>query len=101
MDYNTLKKLEKQEECNKPRTERTIYGPNLTYTDNVNNPLHYNKHGIECIKAIQASMSDEEFQGYLKGNAIKYLWRYKYKNEPKQDLQKAQWYLNTLTDVLK
>ena len=26
--------------------------------DNVNNPKHYNKHGIECIDAIQASMSD-------------------------------------------
>jgi hypothetical protein len=22
--------------------------------DNVNNPKHYNKHGIECIDAIQA-----------------------------------------------
>ena len=37
-----------------------------TYTnqyDNVNNPKHYNKHGIECIDAIQASMSDKEFLG--------------------------------------
>jgi len=68
--------------------------------DPVNNPLHYNKHGVECITAIQASMSDEEFKGYLKGNTIKYLWRYKYKEKPKEDLQKAQWYLSKLEDVV-
>jgi len=64
--------------------------------DLVNNPVHYNKHGVECIKAIQASMTDKEYQGYLKGNTLKYLWRYNYKGNPIQDLEKAQWYLNTL-----
>ena len=64
--------------------------------DIVNNPPHYNKHGIECIEAIKASMTDEEYQGYLKGNTLKYMWRYSYKGQPKQDLEKAQWYLNQL-----
>ena len=64
--------------------------------DLVNNPVHYNKHGVECIEAIQASMTDKEYQGYLKGNTLKYLWRYNYKGNPVQDLEKAQWYLNTL-----
>ena len=64
--------------------------------DIVNNPPHYNKHGIECIEAIKASMTDEEYQGYLKGNTLKYMWRYRYKGHPKQDLEKAQWYLNQL-----
>jgi malate/lactate dehydrogenase len=41
-------------------------------------------------------MSDEEFQGYCKGNAMKYLWRYKYKGKPVEDLKKAQWYLEKL-----
>lgn len=68
-------------------------------TDEVNSPSHYNQHGIECIQAIEASMSKEEFQGYLKGNTIKYLWRYRYKGKPKQDLQKALWYLSRLESV--
>ena len=46
--------------------------------DLVNNPSHYTQGGIECIDAIKASMSDEEYAGFLKGNALKYLWRYHY-----------------------
>ena len=63
--------------------------------DNVNQPPHYNTGDIECIQAIQASMTTRQFQGYLKGNIIKYIWRYEYKNQ-KEDLQKAQWYLARL-----
>lgn len=72
---------------------------NIKAEDFVNSPGHYklNEHGIECIDAIEASMSAEEFLGYLKGNALKYLWRYRYKGNPKQDLEKAQWYLTKLT----
>ena len=44
--------------------------------DNVNHPKHYNKGRVECINAIQASMSKESFCGYLKGNIVKYMWRY-------------------------
>ena len=64
--------------------------------DPVNNPAHYNHKGVEAIAAIEASMTDEEFQGYLKGNCMKYLWRYKYKGKPVEDLKKAQWYLEKL-----
>ena len=65
-------------------------------SDPVNNPAHYNHKGVEAIAAIEASMTDEEFQGYLKGNCMKYLWRYKYKGKPVEDLKKAQWYLDKL-----
>lgn len=68
--------------------------------DLVNQPPHYNQGGIECVEAIKASMSPEEFQGYLKGNAIKYLWRYRHKNGI-QDLQKANWYNNRLIQELQ
>ena len=63
--------------------------------DNVNQPPHYNTGEIECIQAIQASMTTRQFQGYLKGNVLKYMWRYEYKNQ-QEDLAKAQWYLNRL-----
>lgn len=68
--------------------------------DLVNQPPHYNQGGVECIEAIKASMSAEEFQGYLKGNAMKYLWRYRHKNGV-QDLQKANWYNNRLIQELE
>lgn len=64
--------------------------------DEVNNPAHYTSGGIECIDAIKASMTEEQFKGFLKGNIIKYLWRYELKNNPVQDLEKAQWYSNRL-----
>ena len=68
--------------------------------DVVNNPNHYNNGSIECIEGIQASMSAEAFSGYLKGNCMKYLWRYDYKGKPLEDLQKAQWYLAELIKEL-
>ena len=65
--------------------------------DVVNNPDHYNTGNIECIDAIEESMSSVAFKGYLKGNCLKYLWRYDYKGKQVEDLQKAGWYLNKLT----
>ena len=62
----------------------------------VDHPPHYNNGGIECIDAIKASMTEEEYKGFLKGNVMKYLWRYELKENPKQDLKKAQWYLDKL-----
>ena len=64
--------------------------------DVVNNPQHYNTGNIECIEAIRESMSPEAFKGYLKGNTMKYLWRYDYKGKASEDLEKAGWYLNKL-----
>lgn len=69
--------------------------------DMVNHPPHYTKGGIECIDGIRASMTDEAFLGYLKGNVLKYLWRYESKHDPAEDLQKALWYLNKMVDILK
>ena len=65
--------------------------------DMVNSPPHYNNGGIECIEAIEASMSEEAFKGYLKGNMLKYLWRYEHKGG-KEDLDKANWYLTKLRE---
>ena len=54
--------------------------------DLVNAPPHYRQGGIECIDAIRAALTDEEFRGYLKGNSMKYLWREKHKGD-KQAIQ--------------
>jgi hypothetical protein len=67
-----------------------------SFDDLVNSPAHYTTGDVECIDAIEASLSKEAFRGYLKGNIEKYVWRYETKGNPKQDLEKAQWYLDKL-----
>ena len=67
--------------------------------DVVNHPSHYIAGGgIECIEAIEAQLTPEEYRGYLKGNVAKYLWREKYKGGI-ESLEKAQWYLTRLVDI--
>jgi hypothetical protein len=64
--------------------------------ENVNAPSHYLHGKKETIDVINDCMTASEFHGYLKGNILKYVARYRFKNEPLEDLQKAQWYLNRL-----
>jgi hypothetical protein len=63
-------------------------------TDNVNSPNHYKLAGldVEVIDVIRASMTEEEFKGYCKGNVIKYVTRENKKNGM-EDLRKAKKYL--------
>ncbi len=81
----------------KPKAWSEVFDGKLA-EDNVNKPPHYNSGDIEAIDAIKASMSPVEFKGYLKGNALKYIWRYRYKGKPVEDLKKCQWYLKRLTE---
>jgi hypothetical protein len=67
-------------------------------SDTVNHPSHYNSGGVECIEAIEAQLTKEEYRGYLKGNVAKYLWREKQKGGT-ESLQKAQWYLSRLIEL--
>lgn len=67
-------------------------------SDMVNHPPHYTGDGgIECIEAIEAQLTVEEFRGFLKGNVAKYVWRERYKG--KDSLKKAQWYLERLNKL--
>lgn len=68
--------------------------------DMVNHPPHYTKGGVECIDAIQSALSAEEFKGYCKAAAIKYLWRLDHKGSAKENAEKAIWYLTRLMQVL-
>ena len=65
--------------------------------DLVNKPPHYNNGDIEAIDAIQSALGDG-FEFYLQGNILKYVWRYRHKNNL-EDLKKAQWYLNKLIET--
>lgn len=66
-----------------------------TKKDMVNSPDHYTHGGIETIDAIEAALTPEEFRGYCKGNALKYIWRERHKGQ-NESLQKAIWYLNRI-----
>ena len=57
-------------------------------TDKVNHPYHYNVGTIEVITVIE----DWNLNFNL-GNAIKYIGRCEYKNNKKEDIKKAIWYL--------
>jgi len=65
--------------------------------DPVHRPSHYASGDIECIDAIEAQMTPEEFKGYLRGNVAKYVWRFTHKGG-EESLKKAQWYLNKLIE---
>ena len=78
--------------------ENTIQGRPLLQEDLVNHPSHYADGGIECIEAIEAALTNEEFRGYCKGNCIKYIWRERHKGGT-ESLKKARWYLNRLIEL--
>lgn len=78
--------------------------PNATWrkldapaADNVYNPPHYKQGEIECIDAIRAALTPEEFRGYCKGNMLKYTWRERHKGGD-ESVQKALWYGNKLLE---
>ena len=66
-------------------------------SDQVDNPKHYEvMPGIEAINIIEAVMTAEEFRGYCKGCAMKYLMR----ANKKHDDQGSAIHENISKDVL-
>jgi hypothetical protein len=53
---------------------------------------HYRQGDIECIDAIRAALTDEEWRGYCKGSIIGYVWRERHKGGD-EDLIKSQDFL--------
>lgn len=67
-----------------------------TAVDNVNHPQHYLSGGIETIDFIRAKLTPEEFEGYCKGNILKYVARATLKGGI-EDLRKAGKYIEFAT----
>lgn len=60
--------------------------------DMVNHPNHYQDEcGVECIEITEPL-------SYSIGNAVKYVYRWKDKGDPLENLKKAQWFLNRVID---
>lgn len=83
-----------------PKEDRAIKMLESSKPDNVNHPKHYLKGGLECIQVIKAQLTPEQYEGYLYGNVIKYMWRWKEKNGL-EDLRKAAHYLMWLQEEVK
>jgi len=64
--------------------------------DKVNSPSHYMIGGIETIEIIETMLTKEEFEGYCKGNIIKYRERAQHKGTAEQDYAKAKKYMEFL-----
>lgn len=80
-------------------TDETVMTQPTLQEDKVNHPSHYTNQGsIECIEAIESQLTPEEYQGFLRGNSVKYLWRWKNKGGV-EDLKKAKWYLERLIET--
>lgn len=59
---------------------------------------HYTSMSVQPWAVMESCMSAQEFAGYLQGNCIKYLMRFRAKGGV-TDLQKAQHYLEKLIAV--
>lgn len=66
-------------------------------SDLIENQPHYKNQGIEPIDLMRNNFSKEEFAGFLQGNVLKYMLRYKDKNGI-EDLKKAKTYLTWLIE---
>lgn len=67
--------------------------------DNVNNPQHYKAKGVMLALEIEPITILKDLP-FCKGNAIKYVLRYKNKNGL-EDLKKAEYYIKADTTVAK
>ena len=72
-----------------------------SYKDEVNEPEHYKLSGLnlEALDVIKASLSVEEYIGYLRGNILKYHMRAN-KKGGNISLRKAHYYSKELEKTL-
>ena len=65
--------------------------------DPVNHPKHYKiAPEVEAIDIIRASLTPEQFKGYLLGNFLKYRLRAGDKGDLNQDIDKSNFYKREL-----
>ncbi|HAR34682.1 MAG TPA: hypothetical protein DCR95_11545 [Desulfobacter sp.] len=60
---------------------------------------YYNAGGIETLDIIRAKLTPEQYEGFLMGNAIKYLCRANFKANMDRDLEKAATYSKWLSEL--
>ena len=63
----------------------------MTKHNAVRHPQHYTRGKIECLDYIL----DQDLP-FLAAQVLKYMVRYRFKGKPREDLQKARFYLDRL-----
>ena len=114
MDYEKFKKeLEEYDDWERINynegsnpTRPRVPGKLLKLTgpdDRVNSPSHYTRGKQEVIDTIEESIQDAPtpIQGMLQAQVLKYMLRVWLKDNPLEDLKKAQWYLTRLISKLE
>ena len=67
----------------------------------MNHPKHYaSSCSLECIDVMRTVFGDEYTAAGCLFNTFKYLWRYKHKGHPEEDLAKANWYFDRAEDLI-
>lgn len=68
-------------------------------SDAVNHPKHYQlPSGRESVDVMREILTEQEFRGWCKGNALKYIFREGKKDDAVQDIEKARKFLEFLTE---
>jgi hypothetical protein len=62
---------------------------------------HYMRGGIECIDAMRAVSTREEYVAHCRLTALKYLWRLGEKDDPSKELKKAEDYIRWARERLE
>lgn len=100
-NLNKIKWNMEQEEL-----EKLSYGGTSNNDDDmdksVNHPAHYTAGKQEAINIIEDAIKDakDPVDGMLQAQVLKYMLRLWLKDNPKQDAEKARWYLNRLIEKL-
>lgn len=101
--YIEVVKENKQKIINSNSKKETADNHSINEEDKVNHPSHYNYGDIEVIdyiKQVSNAYKNNPYIAYCIGNVLKYISRAPNKNGH-EDLQKAQWYLNSAIDSYK
>ena len=95
-EWNNIQKKKKQEEDKSfPKFRSNVRS---IKDDRVNSPSHYTSGKTEAIDVIEDAIktAPSAIYGMLQGQVLKYLLRVWLKDNPLEDLKKAQWYLTRL-----
>ena len=112
-EWNNIQKKEKQEGYKWPQFKSNARSLNAGETfsindgivgaakdDRVNHPSHYTSGKAEAIDIIEDAIKDAPSvgEGMLQAQVLKYMLRVWLKDNPTEDLKKAQWYLTRLIE---
>ena len=105
---NNFNLMDKWDTTGDQELEKLLYGGTCSEDDEetevsrVNHPSHYTSGRQEAIDTIEDAIKDapDPITGNLQATVLKYLLRLWLKDNPKEDAEKARWYLSRLIEKL-